>query len=278
MRRLAQLTRLNQKTVHRAYSRLAHEGWLEVRPGSGTFIAECLPGEGPVSVARLGTVVAGLREALVDTGLSGREFAGFVDRLMNRGLGDRRLVVTECNGEQLGIIARTVSRSIGAEVVPMHLECLTPAAVEDCHGVVTSECHRADVVRVLGRSEIPVHTLVFDSRFPRNVLTAALSGPVVLIVDDASFGPMFLEFLGRLGGTSSVRARVQVCGVEEARTRLASRYLPPATVGVSPLVPDPNRLHLDGHRVIEFWDVAAESARDLEIRLAYDSARQARSE
>ena len=40
VRRLAGLTGVNHKTVHRAYTELAREGILEVRPGSGTFVAD----------------------------------------------------------------------------------------------------------------------------------------------------------------------------------------------------------------------------------------------
>jgi DNA-binding transcriptional regulator YhcF (GntR family) len=40
VRRLADQTGMNRKTVHRAYRKLASEGLLDLRPGSGTFIAE----------------------------------------------------------------------------------------------------------------------------------------------------------------------------------------------------------------------------------------------
>ena len=40
VRRLADMTGINHKTVHRAYTALAREGILEVRPGSGTFVSE----------------------------------------------------------------------------------------------------------------------------------------------------------------------------------------------------------------------------------------------
>ena len=42
-RRLADITGLNRKTVHRAYGALAKEGLLAVRPGAGTFVAEHSP-------------------------------------------------------------------------------------------------------------------------------------------------------------------------------------------------------------------------------------------
>ena len=45
VRRLADQTGMNRKTIHRAYRRLAHEGLLDLRPGSGTFVADSVPGE-----------------------------------------------------------------------------------------------------------------------------------------------------------------------------------------------------------------------------------------
>src|SRR4030095_6979975 len=40
VRRLADITGLNRKTVHRAYGALVKEGFLDVRPGAGTFVAQ----------------------------------------------------------------------------------------------------------------------------------------------------------------------------------------------------------------------------------------------
>lgn len=40
VRRLADITGLNRKTVHRAYGALVKEGFLDARPGAGTFVAQ----------------------------------------------------------------------------------------------------------------------------------------------------------------------------------------------------------------------------------------------
>ena len=53
VRRLADMTGMNRKTVHRAYTRLAAEGLLDLRPGSGTFIADRVEGGRIASVADL---------------------------------------------------------------------------------------------------------------------------------------------------------------------------------------------------------------------------------
>ena len=39
VRRLAGLTGMNRKTIHRAYQVLESEGFLRVRPGAGTYVA-----------------------------------------------------------------------------------------------------------------------------------------------------------------------------------------------------------------------------------------------
>ena len=52
VRRLADMTGMNRKTIHRAYTRLAAEGLLDLRPGSGTFIADEINGR-PSSVGEL---------------------------------------------------------------------------------------------------------------------------------------------------------------------------------------------------------------------------------
>src|SRR4029453_19473510 len=45
VRRLADLTGMNRKTVHRAYQTLAEEGLLRLRPGSGTLLSSGRGGE-----------------------------------------------------------------------------------------------------------------------------------------------------------------------------------------------------------------------------------------
>src|SRR5262245_35580853 len=46
VRRLADMTGLNRKTIHRAFQELVREGYLDVRPGSGTFVADELSSVG----------------------------------------------------------------------------------------------------------------------------------------------------------------------------------------------------------------------------------------
>jgi hypothetical protein len=53
VRRLADITGLNRKTVHRAYGALIKEGFLDARPGAGTFVAGSAFGRHVVSLRDL---------------------------------------------------------------------------------------------------------------------------------------------------------------------------------------------------------------------------------
>ncbi len=98
VRRLADITGLNRKTVHRAYTRLAQEGMLDLRPGSGTFISESINSEaadpGAASITALldaaescGAIARSLR-------LPPERFTTFLDYYLGQGYRSVPMIVT----------------------------------------------------------------------------------------------------------------------------------------------------------------------------------------
>jgi DNA-binding transcriptional regulator YhcF (GntR family) len=278
VRRFAHVTGVNPKAVHRAYRILADEGFLEVRPGSGTFVSRGpspgTPGR-PTESELLSTLNRCRAEAL-RLGLTPMQFASFLDRGLGASLGALRLAVVECNHEQIGLIAAELKASMGVRAVPVLLRdlraeprrCLQPLSA-----VVTTDCHRAEVAAIVDPLGIPVHRVALDPTFPEGVIEHARHGPVVMIVRDESFGPVFQRLLRQMTGSAQIAARVRVVNLFQAQSALAQT--PHAWVYLSPLVEElAARLLAAGHRKVEaHWRIERDSLDRLQAGLAFDLIR-----
>lgn len=282
VRRLASKTGMNRKTVHRAYTRLADEGLLDLRPGSGTFITERLGG------TRRATAITDLVSALnrcramgEGLGLSPATFASCVEIALGGGLTNLPLAVAECNTEQARGIARELNETLGVDSRPCLLADLSArprATTAGVWGVVTTDCH-GDEVRAIGATlGLPVYRVALDAAFPQRVLDLTRSVPVVVVVEDARFDTVFRRLLAQLEPPQAWEARLRV--VEPARLGTALREFgdQPVAVQLSVLV-DPHCLGaLPAHvRVMRGgWRIDAASLQRLRARLALDLAARRR--
>jgi DNA-binding transcriptional regulator YhcF (GntR family) len=238
VRRLADMTGMNRKTVHRAYRVLVREGFLDARPGAGTFVA---PGAGPGSPEHreddLLLAVNRCRAEAHGLGLSPSAFADFAHNALNGGLEGLPLCVVECNREQIDMISRDVKAGLKANPRPFLLSEFVndpQGALAGAWGVVTTDCHRAEVERAARTVGAPVYRVALDPEFPQKILRWARTRPVVLCVHDERFGSVFLRFLGQLGASGEVLARVRP--VTPARLRAELRAAgDDAVLLVSPL-------------------------------------------
>ncbi len=271
VRRLSDMTGLNRKTVHRAYRVLEREGFLEMRPGSGTYVSETRSAGGPSAAE--GNLLGALERCRAEAsalGLTPSSFARFLLRTADGGLKDLRLGVVECNGEQIGMIARDLRRALGVVTEPLPLQDLSERSsrAAGIDGIVTTDCHVAEVTERVAASRKPVYRVSLDYDFPRNVLDAARRRPVLLVVRDTSFGPVFLRLLKQLGADPSMLDRIRIVDARSARG--AVRRLGSPAVHVSDLVDLPA---LDGAldglpRLAGSWGVPAEALERLRVQIA----------
>jgi DNA-binding transcriptional regulator YhcF (GntR family) len=274
VRRLADITGLNRKTVHRAYGALVKEGFLDVRPGAGTFVAQS------ADVRRtqdaLTHAVNRCRVEARALGLSTSAFADFVHGTLNGGLQGLPVVIAECNREQNEMIGRDVRAGLGVDARPVLLDELIadPAgALAGAWGVVTTDCHRAEVEAAARSVGVPVYRVALDAEFPQAILRWARTRDVVVAVGDERFARVFRRFLGQLGAGPEVMARVRL--VLPSRLRAALRAAgDDAVVLVSALVLrevesklPPGARHLAAH-----WKLAQGTLERLRAELAYDLA------
>jgi len=274
VRRLADLAGVNHKTVHRAYTELAREGILEVRPGSGTFVADRRSGADKLpAAADLASALAQVRTDAERLGLEPAALAGFLLRCLSADWRDVTVGVVECNLEQIAAIGADLDRDLGVRVKPIPLGRLADdprRAVEGVSSVVTTDCHWSEVVSLLGPAGIPAHAVALDPLFPRRLLDLALRDDVVLVVHDSRFGPVFARLLRQLTDEPVLLSRIRAVDARSAPRLL--RDAPAGTwVWLSPLVRAnapalPQRLR----RLPSDWHVAPGTLESVRVGLAMD--------
>jgi bifunctional DNA-binding transcriptional regulator/antitoxin component of YhaV-PrlF toxin-antitoxin module len=260
--------------VHRAYGALAKEGFLAVRPGAGTFVAEHSHVLG--SQDALTHAVNRCRAEAHALGLSAPAFADFLHGALNGGLHGLPVVIAECNREQIEMISRDVRLGLGVDARAVLLDDLTadPArALSGAWGVVTTDCHRAEVESAVRAVGLPVYRVALDPEFPQTILRWARSRGVVIAVGDDRFAQVFLRFLGQLGASPEDLTRIRI--VIPARLREALRAAgDDAVVLVSALVHHEVESKLPTHarHLAAHWRLAQGTLERLRAELAYDLA------
>jgi len=280
VRRLADMTGINHKTVHRAYTALAREGILEVRPGSGTFVSERRSGaEGlPPLPGLLGALdrVRGEAERL---GLAPVVLSRFLDICLSDGLRDVPVGVVECNREQIAMIGRDLQRSLGVRVEPILLSLLEREPVQPLRGVrcvVTTDCHYSQVVDLVEPHGVPTYTVTLDPTFPRYLLNITHQNELVMVVSDRKFGGVFLKLLEQLTDDAELLERIRFIG--ERRALSALRFARPGTwVYLSPLVRPSISRALPPHirRVQRCWHVDPNAVESVRAGVGLDQALRA---
>jgi len=276
VRRLALRTGMNRKTVHRAYTRLAREGLLDVKPGSGTFISAVTQRRGAAPPQDLLAAARRCRAVARELGLAPQLFATFLDVYMGRGLSDLPLTVVECNEEQLGLIADELHSSLDVDARQVLLSDLRPdpkRAIDGSVGVVTTDCHRAEIVELVSPHDVPVYRLAFDSAFPQRLLDEAHRAPILMIVRDQRFASVFLGMLKRMAAPPDLLGRFTIVASRASRPLLRSAS-PSTTVFVSPLVEAELGAAIPGNlrRLRARWRLESGSLEQLRASLALDLA------
>lgn len=278
VRRLASLTGLNPKTIHRAFKNLAGEGLLDVRPGSGTFVAwRGRRVESAATSLDLVSAIARMRSAAAAMRIRPAEFATFAKAALGGDLAGVPVAVVECNREQSAMIEADLARRLGLAPRRVPLPLLRAEgfrALGGAEAVVTTDCHLDEVLQRSRPSGLGVHPVSLDSAFPLRIIDLARRLGVVLVVDDPEFGRVFLRLLRHLGLDESGAGRVRAIRAPEAPTALR-QVERGAHVWLSPLlrvgkaVPVPTDLRV----VAETWHVPEDRLERVRAELAFDRAR-----
>lgn len=276
VRRLAHMIGVNRKAVHRAYTELAREGFLEVRPGSGTFVTERQSGavERPSTPSLLATLDRIRRDAS-RMGISPAVLSRFVQIVLVDGLHDVRVGIVECNGDQIAMIGHDLAQHVG-HVRPMllgKLERDPHRALSGLRSVVTTDCHYGQVKALLHPFGVQIYTVTLDDHFPRSLLRLAERDDVYIVAADERFRGVFRRLLGEIVHDEGELERIQVLHAARAWEALVDAPRG-AWVSCSPLVAPVVAATIPGHlrRVDWSWRVAPGALETVRAGLAFDLA------
>jgi DNA-binding transcriptional regulator YhcF (GntR family) len=275
VRRLADLTGVNHKAVHRAYTALAREGILDVRPGSGTFVADRrTKSDGFPALTALLNALEKCRSDADRLGLTPAELARFLEAGLSNGLCGTTVGLVECNWEQITMIGEDLRSSLGVRVRPILLGTLErdpTQAVGGVGSVVTTDCHRSQVASLLEPHGIATYSVALDQRFPRHLLNLAARDAVVMVLHDGNFGRVFVKLLEQM--TNDARALGNIRFIDERCARETLRTARPGTwVYLSPLAHSSMARAIPPHarRIGRKWHVERDALESLRAGLALD--------
>ncbi len=280
IRRMAALTQLNQKTVHRAYRHLAEEGLLAVKWGSGTFFRE--PRDEathrPLPIALLESVERCRVEA-DHLGIEPDVYLRFLRFSLGGHLRGTLIAVAECNREQIGLIQRELRAALGVttrEVLISKLVAHHPTLLAGVKGIVTTDCHLREVTEMVAPLRIPVYRVALAPSFTQALIRHARRGPVQMVVRDHSYGPVFLRMLRQMQVPEDIVQRFRIV----SPAKYVARVTGPRGAGcvyVSPLVArgfGAGTALLESRRIRPGSYLAATSIEALRAQLSLDLAVQ----
>lgn len=277
VRRLAGLTGMNPKTIHRAYTALAREGLLEVKRGGGTYVSERATGSSDLPDAhRLIKAINRLRADAAGLEIPPSTLARALTAFFEDGLSGLPVVVTECNGEQLGLIERDLVSGVGVSPRPVPLSRLKSEPLRALGGVrhvVTTNCHLDEVRSVVRPLDVTVHAVSLDSKFPARIAHHASRAPGIMVVRDKSFKPVFLKLLEQMSVPETDRSRIVFVSPVEAGRALREADSD-CWLHLSPLVEREMATYPTGalRQVSGAWRVRGEALERLRARLAVELA------
>jgi hypothetical protein len=100
---------------------------------------------------------------------------------------------------------------------------------------VTTDCHREEVTKMVAPLGIPVYRVALAPEFTYTLIRHARKGPLLMIVRDPGYGPIFLRMLRHMQVPLDVVERFKFAGVRESATYLRAAR-DGGSVYVSPLV------------------------------------------
>jgi DNA-binding transcriptional regulator YhcF (GntR family) len=270
VRRLADLTGMNRKTVHRAYRRLAREGLLDLRPGSGTYIAEAAP------INDLLGAVERCRTTARDLGLEPLLFSSFLEIFLGGGPRDLPLAVVDGSLEQVSLMTASLRAELRVAPRPVLLSRLARDPVdclEGCCGAVTTDAHHVEVLGHVEAFSLPVFRVALDRSFPRRLVEEACHGDVLVVVRDLGFETALRRALREVRADSGILERFHVLEPGDAR-RVLGRATAPLAVYVSPLVPEEalGPLPRVSRRIRGHWRLEGNSVERLKASLSLELA------
>jgi DNA-binding transcriptional regulator YhcF (GntR family) len=240
VRQFARVHKVNPKTIHRIYRRLSDDGYVELRAGSGAYIAPIqrgtLDGDRLLSMHRFFQhTVEECGRMGVDPQAAADLFASFVSR---RTLWNAQIAVVEENREHLDLLAHELRTALGVRATPVALRSLESdpdGALANACIVVTTDFHFETVRKLSGRTDRPVLQVQLHPEFVPSLMRAAEAGHLLMVVSDTSGMVSFVRALSLMGLSQEACERIRIVEARDP-VRLRREALRADAIYASPLV------------------------------------------
>ena len=282
LRRVADLSSLNVKTVLKIYTLLRKEGLLELRRGSGAFVTAYDPGEfEPAQAVRLSRFLRRHLDEASGMSLTPSAYAALVQDLSSREALERRSVaVLECNQEQVDLYAKEIAARLGVRTHAVLLSDLAgrkgASLVRGSSIIAVTDFHMKEGMEIARKLKKPFLRLRMRRDFIPSLIEASRRGRLLMVVSDTAFIPAFKKAMGLLGLQREHLDRISAVegsnrtAVQRSAARAETIYVSPlCDKGLRSLLPKQARLlnfshHLDAESLeeLEAWLLLSQAGRE----------------
>lgn len=241
VRQASQRSNINIKTAFSIYQRLQEEGYIELRRGSGAYVADM--DRGDLDQAYCFSVFRLIKSNLTAAGqlkLDPRRYSEMVRRFTEKSrLVSAHVAVVECNEEQVNLFAYEISSRLGVRVSSVLLDRLDnpdrrlARMLAQVNYFATTDYHFKQVKQVADKYKKKILKLRLNPAFLPELIAAARRGPLLMVVSNVEFFPAFRQNLVRLGISPAILDRISVVDdsilsrVRAAIARAQSVYVSP---------------------------------------------------
>jgi DNA-binding transcriptional regulator YhcF (GntR family) len=241
VRQMSQRSSINIKTAFSIYQRLKDEGYIELRTGSGAYVADI--DRADLDQAYCFSVFRLIKSNLLAASqlkIDPLQYSDVVRNFIEKPrLPSRQVAVVECNEEQVNLFAYEISKRLAVRVFPVLLDQLespdqrTARSLARTDYFATTDYHFKQVKELAGQYGKKILQLRLNPAFLPELIEAARRGRVLMIVSDADFYPAFRQNLANLGISAAILDRITAVDISSpARiraniTRAQSIYISP---------------------------------------------------
>jgi DNA-binding transcriptional regulator YhcF (GntR family) len=242
VRQMALRNNINHKTAFSIYQRLHLEGYITLRRGSGAYVSDIDHAdlEQAYCLSLFKLIKSNFAEA-DRLRISPRDFTKLAQNYLNKSqLKTVKVVVTECNEEQIGVFADEITNRLGVAVHPLLLSQLE-SPTRNTHRILaradlftTTHFHFKQVKLLLESYHKKLLQLRLNPNFVPSLVNAARQSSLLMIVSNVNYFAAFSQSLLNVGTPRSVVDRISAVDdsdLEKVRLRVQRAD----TVYISPI-------------------------------------------
>ena len=242
VRQMALRNNINHKTAFSIYQRLHLEGYITLRRGSGAYVSDIDHAdlEQAYCLSLFKLIKSNFAEA-DRLKISPRDFTKLAQNYLNKSqLKTVKVVVIECNEEQIGVFAGEITNRLGVAVHPLllsQLEGPTPTThriLARADLFTTTHFHFKQVKSLLESYHKKLLQLRLNPNFVPSLVNAARQGSLLMIVSNVNYFAAFSQSLLNVGTPKAVVDRISAVDDSDLE-QVRAHALQADTVYVSPI-------------------------------------------